>query len=83
VIDENKPDSLRGDDLRSLGKSNTTIKQITGLNSFDELFKCLYDRVMVMRAADFIEKITISHPEFLTERKVELIKMIQCSPAKN
>ena len=51
---------LSGGDLRSIGQSNSVA--LTGLSKedFNELFDCLFskNRVVVMRAADAIEKIS-------------------------
>jgi hypothetical protein len=55
---------LKGGDLRSVGKVNSVIEKITNQQTFDELFKDLFDndRLIVMRTADAVEKITIKHP---------------------
>lgn len=74
---------LSGGDLRSLGNSNLIISEIRGQNDFDELFKCLFheSRVVVMRAADAIEKITVQNPSYLTRHKKALLEL--CNLAKN
>lgn len=74
---------LSGGDLRSIGKSNATISNIKNQNDFDELFKCLFhkDRVVAMRTADAVEKITISQPHYLTKHKKEIIEL--CNDAKD
>ena len=74
---------LSGGDLRSLGVSNLVITKIKNQNTFDELFKYLFheDRLVVMRAADTIEKITNRNPQFLTKHKEEIIEL--CDIAKN
>lgn len=68
---------LRGGDLRSIGNSNTIALGIKDQNEFDKLIKCLFnkDRVVVMRAADAIEKITISRPSFLLKHKQKLLAL--------
>ena len=61
-------DKLRvGGDLRSIGQVNDIIENIDNQAKFDELFKCLFhkERIIIMRAADAIEKITIKNPLFL------------------
>jgi hypothetical protein len=70
-------------DLRSLGVSNSVIAKINNQDAFDELFKCLFheDRLVVMRAADTIEKITNHNPEYLTKHKEEIIEL--CNVAKD
>ncbi len=68
---------LSGGDLRSIGKSNSVIKQIRDQNSFDKLFGCIFhkDRLVVMRTADAIEKITIEHPEYLLKHKKKILEL--------
>jgi hypothetical protein len=68
---------LSGGDLRSIGKSNAVILKIQTQKDFDELFKCLFheDRLVVMRAADTIEKITINNTQYLTKHKDAIIKL--------
>lgn len=74
---------LSGGDLRSIGKSNEAVQQIKDQKSFDKLFSCIYhkDRLVVMRAADAIEKITAEHPEFLFKHKKKLLEL--CLSAEN
>jgi hypothetical protein len=74
---------LSGGDLRSLGASNSVITKIKNQNTFDELFKYLFheDRIVVMRAADTIEKITIRNPQYLIKHKEEIIEL--CDVAKD
>lgn len=66
---------LTGNDLRSLGKINSVISQIKNQQDFDGLFRYLFEghRGVVMRAADAIEKITISEPSYLHKHKNEII----------
>ena len=68
---------LSGGDLRSIGKSNLVIMKIKNQNDFDELFKYLFheDRLVVMRAADTIEKITINNPQYLINHKREIFEL--------
>lgn len=70
---------LKGGDLRSIGKTNVIISEITNQKKFDELFRGLFDadRVVVMRSADAIEKITIMHPEYLDSHKKQLFELFQ------
>jgi hypothetical protein len=68
---------LSGGDLRSIGNSNVVILKIKNQNDFDKLFKYLFheERLVVMRAADTIEKITINHPDYLKSHKNEILKL--------
>jgi hypothetical protein len=69
---------LKGGDLRSVGKVNSVIEKITNQQTFDELFKDLFDndRLIVMRTADAVEKITITHPEYLKLHKKQLLDLL-------
>lgn len=66
--------NLRGGDLRSIGASNKIVKEIDTQDEFDQLFRFLFhaDRLVVMRAADAIEKISHRHPEYLQKHNKEL-----------
>jgi hypothetical protein len=68
---------LSGGDLRSIGKSNSVISKVKNQSDFDELCKCLFhpDRLVVMRAADAIEKITISNPQYLTKHEKKITEL--------
>lgn len=74
---------LSGGDLRSIGKSESVILSVKNQNDFDELFKCLFhkDRLVVMRAADAIEKITVKQQQYLLAHKKEIIQL--CKVAKD
>lgn len=76
-------DMLSGGDLRSIGKSNIVVSAIRSQQDFDRLFECLYynERLVVMRAADAIEKITIQSPDYLKKYKEAIIKL--CRTAEN
>lgn len=74
---------LAGKDLRSIGKSNAVILKIQNQNDFDCLFKNLNhpDRLVVMHAADAIEKLTFSKPLYLKKHKKKIIDLF--NSAKN
>jgi hypothetical protein len=74
---------LAGDDLRKLGKTSLVISKINTQHDFDQLFRLLYqeNRVLVMRAADAIEKISLSGPDYLSKHKNQLLEL--CGEAKN
>lgn len=69
---------MRGDDLRSIGKSNSIAKAIGNQAEFDELFQYLFheDRLVKMRAADALEKISARHPGYLAGHKKELFALL-------
>jgi len=75
---------LSGGDLRSIGKSNSILPKIKNQNDFDKLFKFLFhkERLVKMRAADIIEKITILNPQYLTKYKKEIIELCNVSTDK-
>ena len=74
---------LGGGDLRSIGEANKVADEIDSQERFDSLFDCLHekDRLIVMRAADAIEKITLARPEYLSRHKDETINF--CSSKTN
>ena len=74
---------LSGGDLRSIGKSNDIVLEIHDQKKFDDLFECLIhkERIVVMRAADAVEKITRAHPEFLSNHKKKIFQL--CSRSEN
>jgi hypothetical protein len=76
-------EKLSGGDLRSIGKANLIVTEIQNQNDFNALFNCLYsdDRLVVMRAADAIEKITVECVDFLHGHKKELLAF--CERANN
>ncbi|PID78141.1 MAG: hypothetical protein CSB21_01560 [Deltaproteobacteria bacterium] len=69
---------LKGGDLRSIAEANKAVSLIKTQKDFDELFNLLFskDRLIVMRAADAIEKITLKNPEYLEKYNQELINLI-------
>ena len=68
---------LAGGDLRSLGKSKAIISGIKKQSDFDMLFERIFhkDRIVAMRAADIIEKVTINNPQFLSKHKLAIIAL--------
>ena len=69
---------LQGSDLRSIANVDRLLLLIKDQNDFDELFRHLYsdDRLIIMRAIDAIEKITLNNPALLAKHKSELIKFL-------
>lgn len=72
---------LLGKDLRSVSRSKEVVRSVVDQESFDELFSFLlhHERLLVMRAADAIEKITLQHPEFLLPHKMQLLSLLRSS----
>ena len=70
---------LNGKDLRSISDANTVVKMIGNQESFDILFNFLFDenRLIVMRAIDAIEKITIKNKQYLESHKDNLIELFK------
>ncbi len=70
---------LKGGDLRSIGKSNDVAAMVTSQEEFDQLFVCMKesDRIITMRAADAIEKISSRHPGYLQKYKPELLDLCE------
>jgi len=69
--------------LRSIGKADLIVAEIQNQNDFDILFNCLHsdNRLIVMRAADAIEKITVKRADFLRGHKEEILNF--CKRADN
>ncbi len=70
---------LSGGDLRSIADAHTVVSLIHTQKDFDELFQYLLtnDRLIVMRAADAIEKITLRKPEYLTGHNQDIINVLE------
>lgn len=75
---------LLGKDLRSITKSNDIVQSVDDQESFDELFALLlhHERTLVMRAADAIEKITLTHKEFLDPHRGQLLSLLKSAMNK-
>ena len=69
---------LDGGDLRSISGSNEVEILIHNQNDFDVLFDFLNysSRIIVMRAADSIEKVSRRHYAYLDKHKTRLLGMI-------
>lgn len=78
---KNMSGKLSGGDLRSIAQANEVVKDLHSQKEFDELFGELYstDRLVVMRAADAIEKITLGKPAYLAGYKKELLAFLSAS----
>ena len=76
---------LQGGGLRSIADVDQLIPLIKTQKTFDELFSCLDsdDRLIVMRVADAIEKITRDHPEYLDSHKIRLIRLLNTARESN
>ncbi|HEX5168780.1 MAG TPA: hypothetical protein VFW11_06380 [Cyclobacteriaceae bacterium] len=70
---------LGGGDLRSTGKSHLLIKKIRNQHDFDELFRFIFsdDRLVAMRAADVIEKVTRKNPEYLLSYNNQIVSLMK------
>lgn len=69
---------MKDGDLRSLSHSEEVLAMIRDNQSFDELFELLFHklRLVVMRTADAVEKITREHPEYLGSHKNEILELL-------
>ena len=74
---------LSGGDLRSIGNSNAVVLLTTSQHDFDILFRLLFshDRLVAMRCADAIEKITGKTPGYLAKHKTEILEL--CKKARH
>lgn len=68
---------LSGGDLRSIGKNYEIIAGVKDQAGFDALFKFLYhgDSRFVLRAADAIEKISVTKPGYLDKHKKAILNL--------
>lgn len=75
---------LLGKDLRSIGRANEVVRLVGDQVTFDQLFGLLlhHERLLVMRAADAVEKITIGNPFFLNPHKHQLLSLLRSSVHK-
>ena len=75
---------LNGGDLRSIAKVEEIIPLIKTQVDFDELFRFLFssDRLLVMRAADAVEKISLTCPQFLSAHKKEINNFLHTAADK-
>ncbi len=71
-------DKLSGGDLRSIGNADTVAKQVRSQEQFDELFEALFheDRLIVMRAADAVEKVTRTRQSYLGRHKQAMFSLL-------
>ncbi len=78
AMNQKMVDMLAGGDLRSIGKVEQLLSLIKSQDDFDELFQLLSSpvRIVAMRAADAIEKITLLHPAFLEKHKTEILRLL-------
>ncbi|HLT06055.1 MAG TPA: hypothetical protein VK014_00945 [Cyclobacteriaceae bacterium] len=70
---------LSGGDLRSIGHSNEVVLKIGSQEEFDRLIALLFheNRLVAMRAADIVEKVTIDHPLWLNKHKGAILQLCQ------
>lgn len=70
---------LLGRDLRSIARANEVVRSVNDQQSFDDLFVLLlhHDRLLVMRTADAIEKITATQPAYLQPHKDQLLSLLR------
>ncbi|MEX2232274.1 MAG: hypothetical protein WD824_08945 [Cyclobacteriaceae bacterium] len=70
---------LLGRDLRSIARSNEVVRFVDDQETFDQLFNLLlhHERLLVMRAADALEKVTLKHQAFLEPHKNQLLSLLK------
>lgn len=75
---------LSGHDLRSFAKCRDVISKVCTQADFNELFNFLFhkDRVIVLHAADAIEKITIDIPGYLQNHKRKILSLLETAQNK-
>ncbi len=72
---------LEGGDLRSIAGVDKLVILIKSQKDFDELFQYLYsnDRLIVMRAADAIEKVTLKNSKYLNKYTQDIINLMNAA----
>lgn len=77
-------DQFKSGDLRLIGNSNAMVRQINDQQTFDLLFNCIFnsDRTVAMRSIDAVEKVTISHPDYLSPHKKSLQNLLYSAEYK-
>lgn len=77
--------SLGGGDLHSKGASDEIAERIKDQEEFDHLFSFLHhnDKLVAMRAADALEKVTRKIPEFLSKHKDTVLAYCQKATNKD
>lgn len=75
---------LTGGDLRSVGGVDELVRLIDGQDDFDVLFEYLHsdERLIVMRTADAVEKVTRDGPHLLQSHKDELFACLHSATHK-
>jgi hypothetical protein len=75
---------LLGGDLRRLQNNKKVIAAVHDQQSFDALFGLIFhhERPLVMRAADAVEKISKSHPDYLQPHKEQLLSVFKSADHK-
>ena len=68
---------LETGDLRSIARANQAAERVQNQADFDELMACLSDgrRLVVMRAADAVEKVTRMQPHYLQPHRKTLLAL--------
>lgn len=70
--------ALKGGDRRSIGRSNQVVALVRRTPTlFPALIDCMHheDELVRMRAADAVEKLTVTNPEWLQHFRIQLIKL--------
>jgi hypothetical protein len=70
---------LEGKDLRSIASVSELVDKIKTQSEFDELFGFVFmeNRLLVMRASDAIEKVSLKNPHFLRKYSKEVIDLLK------
>ncbi|MCX6169540.1 MAG: hypothetical protein NTX65_09375 [Ignavibacteriales bacterium] len=70
-------DLLKGNDLRSIGKSNEVVSLVTSDPLlFDEVFAGIFheDKLIRARCADAVEKVSRKYPQYIQKKKSIILK---------
>ncbi len=75
---------LKGGDLRSNAKAKELESHIKTQNDFDALFHFLHskNRLLIMRSADVLEKISRVHPNYLWPHQRDILQFLKTAKHK-
>ncbi|PID89691.1 MAG: hypothetical protein CSB01_00595 [Bacteroidia bacterium] len=75
---------LEGGDLRSIADANKLVSLINSQKDFDALFQYLFanERIIVMRASDAVEKISLQKREYLSKHTQDIVNLMNMARHK-
>lgn len=70
---------LLAKNVRTLSRSREVARAVEDQQTFDDLFNLLlhHERLLVVRAADAVERVTLDRPEYLFQHRKQLLSMLK------